>query len=94
MSFENAELTKIALNSFVTTKITFANMLSELCENIPGGDVDVNNDGAVDVADLVLVALSYGSTCCIQPDWCSGADVNHDGVVDINDMLLIGPSFD
>lgn len=41
MSLENAELTKIAVNTFVTTKITFANMISELCELLPGGDVDV-----------------------------------------------------
>jgi len=41
MSIENAELTKMALNTFVTTKITFANMLADLCERIPGGDVDV-----------------------------------------------------
>lgn len=36
----NAELAKIALNTFVTTKITFANMLAEICEQLPGGDVD------------------------------------------------------
>jgi UDPglucose 6-dehydrogenase len=41
MSLENAELAKIAVNTFVTTKITFANMLADLCERIPGGDVDV-----------------------------------------------------
>jgi UDPglucose 6-dehydrogenase len=41
MSLENAELTKIALNTFVTTKIAFANMLADLCERLPGGDVDV-----------------------------------------------------
>lgn len=41
MSLENAELTKISMNAFVTTKITFANMLSTLCERIPGGNVDV-----------------------------------------------------
>ena len=41
MSIENAELTKIAVNTYVTTKITFANMLADLCEQIPGGDVDV-----------------------------------------------------
>ena len=44
MSFENAELTKISLNAYVTTKITFANMLADLCERIPGGDVDVVSD--------------------------------------------------
>ncbi|MBP1819423.1 UDP-glucose/GDP-mannose dehydrogenase family protein [Mycobacterium sp. OAE908] len=44
MSLENAELTKIALNSFVTTKITFANMLATMCERIPGGDVETVSD--------------------------------------------------
>lgn len=44
MSFENAELSKISVNTFVTTKITFANMLADLCERIPGGDVDVVTD--------------------------------------------------
>jgi len=41
MSLENAELTKISVNAFVTTKITFANMLADMCERIPGGNVDV-----------------------------------------------------
>jgi len=41
MSFENAELTKIALNSYCTLKITFANVLAEICEQFPGGNVDV-----------------------------------------------------
>jgi UDPglucose 6-dehydrogenase len=41
MSTINAELTKIALNTFVTTKITYANMIAEICERLPGGDVDV-----------------------------------------------------
>jgi UDPglucose 6-dehydrogenase len=44
MSIENAELAKIAVNAYVTTKITFANMLADLCERIPGGDVDVVSD--------------------------------------------------
>jgi UDPglucose 6-dehydrogenase len=41
MSLENAELAKISVNSFVTTKITFANTLAAICEKLPGGDVDV-----------------------------------------------------
>ena len=44
MAIENAELTKIALNTFVTVKITFANMIADLCERLPGGDVDVVTD--------------------------------------------------
>ncbi len=44
MSLENAELAKIAVNSYVTMKISFANMLADFCEHIPGGDVDVVSD--------------------------------------------------
>jgi UDPglucose 6-dehydrogenase len=44
MSIENAELAKISLNSYVTMKITFANILAEICEKIPGGDVDAVSD--------------------------------------------------
>lgn len=41
MNFVNAEVCKIAVNTFVTTKISYANMLAELCERLDGGDVDV-----------------------------------------------------
>jgi len=44
MSLENAELAKISVNSFVTMKISFANMMAEFCEKIPGGNVDVVSD--------------------------------------------------
>jgi UDPglucose 6-dehydrogenase len=41
MSLVNAELTKLAVNTFVTTKISYANMLAQICERLPGADVDV-----------------------------------------------------
>jgi UDPglucose 6-dehydrogenase len=44
MSLENAELAKVAVNSFVTLKISYGNMLAEFCEHLPGGDVDVVSD--------------------------------------------------
>jgi UDPglucose 6-dehydrogenase len=44
MSIENAELAKIAVNSYVTLKISYANMLADICERIPGGDIDVVSD--------------------------------------------------
>jgi UDPglucose 6-dehydrogenase len=44
MSIENAELAKIAINGFITLKISYANMLADMCEKIPGGDVDVVSD--------------------------------------------------
>jgi len=39
MNIPSAELAKISLNSYVTTKITFSNMLAEIAEHIPGADV-------------------------------------------------------
>lgn len=41
MNAINAEIAKLAVNTFVTTKITFANMLARICERLPGTDVDV-----------------------------------------------------
>lgn len=41
MNFINAEVTKLANNTFVTTKITFGNMLSHICQRLPDADVDV-----------------------------------------------------
>ena len=41
MSFVNAELTKLCINTYVTMKISYANMLAGLCERLPGADVDV-----------------------------------------------------
>ncbi|MBI3366728.1 nucleotide sugar dehydrogenase, partial [Candidatus Roizmanbacteria bacterium] len=39
-NFVNAELAKIGSNTFITTKISFANMLARICEKIPGANVD------------------------------------------------------
>ena len=67
MSLENAELAKIAVNTFVTMKITFANMLVGICEQIPGGNVDVVTDALG--ADrrigrkYLTGALGYGGPC-------------------------------
>jgi UDPglucose 6-dehydrogenase len=36
LSISEAEICKIAINSFVTTKISFSNQISEICENTPG----------------------------------------------------------
>ena len=41
MNIINAELTKIAINSFVTGKISFVNTLSQLCSKMKGADAHV-----------------------------------------------------
>lgn len=67
MTLENAELAKIAVNTYVTTKISFANMLADLCDRIPGADVDVVTDAlGLDrrIGRRYLTgALGYGGPC-------------------------------
>jgi UDPglucose 6-dehydrogenase len=67
MSLENAELTKISVNTFVTTKITFANMLADMCEKLPGGDIDVvTNALGMDARigrKYLTGAIGYGGPC-------------------------------
>lgn len=41
MNFINAELCKISINTYLTTKISYGNMLAALCDHLPGSDVDV-----------------------------------------------------
>ena len=36
MNYVNAELTKLSVNTFVTTKISYANMLAQVCETPAG----------------------------------------------------------
>ena len=43
MNSVNAELTKISVNTFVTTKISYANMISDMCDHLPGADAHVVN---------------------------------------------------
>lgn len=67
MSIVNAEITKIALNAYVTAKISYANMLAELCEKIPGGNVDVVTDAlGCDTrigSKYLKGGLGYGGPC-------------------------------
>jgi UDPglucose 6-dehydrogenase len=67
MNFVNAELTKIAINTFVTTKISYANMLADMCDRLPGADVDLVTD-AVGADSRVGTkylrgAIGYGGPC-------------------------------
>lgn len=67
MSIESVELAKISLNSFVTMKITFANVLGEICAKIPHADVDevTNSIGKDKRIGLKFFksGLGYGGPC-------------------------------
>ncbi len=67
MSFVNAEITKLAVNSYITTKISFANLLARISERSPGANVDVIT-GALGLDTRIgpkylKGAVSYGGPC-------------------------------
>lgn len=67
MNFANAELAKLAVNTYVTMKITYANLLARLCEHLPGGDVDAVT-GALGLDSrigrkYIKGGLGYGGPC-------------------------------
>ena len=67
MSLINAEITKIAINTYVTTKISYANTLAELCEQVEGADARViaealGKDSRIG-SKYLTGALGYGGPC-------------------------------
>ena len=67
MNFINAEITKLAVNTFITTKISYANMLARLCERLPEADASVVTDTlGLDTRigpKYLKGAVSYGGPC-------------------------------
>jgi len=67
MSIISAEITKISLNSYITLKISFANTLSNICENTKGADIDaitkaLGADKRIS-AYYLKGGLSFGGPC-------------------------------
>ncbi len=66
-SIINAEIIKVSLKAYMTMKIGFANTVCEMCERMPGADVDVVTAAlGLDkrISPLYLQGgLSYGGTC-------------------------------
>ena len=67
MNVVNAELTKLAVNTYVTMKITYANSLARVCERLPGGDVDVVTEALGRVTRIggkyLKGGLGFGGPC-------------------------------
>jgi UDPglucose 6-dehydrogenase len=67
MGLVNAELTKIAVNTYVTMKISYANTLADLCERLPGADVESVTDAlGLDTRigrKYLRGAIAYGGPC-------------------------------
>ena len=67
MSLISAEVAKVSLNAYITMKISFANTVANLCERIPGADVDaITNAIGADrrISPYYLRGgLAFGGTC-------------------------------
>ena len=67
MNWISAELTKISVNTYVTTKISYANMLADICDRLPGADVDVVTKAlGADTrigSKYLKGAMGYGGPC-------------------------------
>jgi UDPglucose 6-dehydrogenase len=67
MNFINAEITKLAVNTYITTKISYANMIARLCEKLPEADASVvTNALGLDTRigpKYLRGAVSYGGPC-------------------------------
>jgi UDPglucose 6-dehydrogenase len=67
MNFVNAEVVKLSINTFVTMKMSFANMLGEICEHLPGADIDIVTDALGSDSRIgpgyLKGATAYGGPC-------------------------------
>ncbi len=84
MNFVNAELTKLSVNTFITTKISYANMLAQVCETLPGADVDVVTSAIgcdTRIGQKYLKgALGYGGPCFPRDNLAFAALAGANGV--------------
>jgi len=67
VTFESAEIAKISCNTFLTTKITYANLISQLTDKIPGANVGevfevLHSDDRIG-SRFFSPGLGYGGPC-------------------------------
>jgi UDPglucose 6-dehydrogenase len=67
MNLVNAELCKISVNTFVTTKISYANMIADMCDHLAGAEADVVNHAVGADSRIgrkyLKGAIGYGGPC-------------------------------
>ena len=73
MSLASGEIAKVCLNAFITTKISFANLIGNICSKFPGANPDNITDALGHDKRIspyyFKAGLSYGGTCFPRDTW-------------------------
>ena len=94
LQFSTPSLTRYQVNDVVLQVIDVYGNITRQNYRLKADDAllfsnhaDVNRDGKIDVADLVLVASNFGEK--ISGTVRQNPDVNRDGIVNVVDLLLV-----
>ena len=81
--------TALATISFTNNTLTYSSPSDRVRRAWPG---DVNDDGFVDVVDLLYLVDAFGSATG-DPNYDARCDFNNDGYVDVVDLLTLVENF-
>ena len=96
VEIDGSPVSFVATESPIETSLYFTYHNSshevEITGTVLGTPGDVNDDAIVDIVDIVIVAIAFGSRS-EDPDWNPVADLNYDNLIDIVDIILVAIHF-
>ena len=82
--------TEIVNTAWIKFDVNQAMMTNEVVNIIGPGDPDMNNDGLVNLSDLVMFADRWlHIDCTAANSWCENADLDFDGRIDLLDYVIL-----
>lgn len=85
---QNWILEPVSSESLTTTTVTTTSTISTTTTTPPSPVADINNDGKVNVADIVLLQKHLLGTGSLTADQCKIADVCKDGKINVYDIII------
>jgi UDPglucose 6-dehydrogenase len=84
MSLASAEVAKVSLNAYITLKISFANLIGNVCGKIPGSNPDditsaIGRDKRISPY-YFKAGLSFGGTCFPRDTWAFNTVLKRHGI--------------
>ena len=87
--FEDKAVMTVLIYEGPLDKLTEDMAITEITSVITG---DLNVDGRVDIYDVGIVAIAFGSKPG-DPDWNPIANLNNDSIIDIFDVVTVATNF-